>query len=80
MNPLQMLTNQLQMQIKANNPKMFQQIQEMMKDNPQDILNKIMSNYTPNQTEQFRQFANSFGVTDEQLNQYGISTKSVDIK
>ena len=63
--------------MKAKNPTMFNQFQEIRKsnNNPQDILNKIMSGYTPEQTKQFVQFANNFGITDEQLNQYGINTK-----
>ncbi len=63
--------------MKAKNPTMFNQFQEIRKNNnnPQEILNKIMSGYTPEQTKQFAQFANNFGVTDEQLNQYGINTK-----
>ena len=35
----------------------------------------MMSKYSPEQMQQFRQFANSFGVTNEQLDKYGINSK-----
>jgi len=41
--------------------------------NPQEFLNQIMSNYTPQQRQQFRQYVSGFGITEEQLNQYGIN-------
>ena len=63
--------------MKAKNPKMFQQYEQLRKSNgnPQEILNQITSKYTPEQTKQFMQFANGFGITNEQLNQYGINIK-----
>jgi len=56
---------------------MFQQFQNITKNqnNPQEVLNQMMSKYTPEQTQQFIQFANSFGISREQLNQYGIKTQ-----
>ena len=56
---------------------MFQQFQNLAKNqnNPQEVLNQMMSKYTPEQIQQFKQFANGFGVTDEQLNKYGINTQ-----
>ena len=56
---------------------MFNQFQNLKQNqsNPQEALNQIMSGYTPEQIQQFRQFANGFGITDEQLNQYGIKTE-----
>ncbi len=56
---------------------MFQQFQNLRQNqnNPQEVLNQMMSNYTPEQIQQFKQFANGFGVTDEQLNQFGINAK-----
>ena len=55
----------------------FQQFQNLQKNqnNPNEILKQMTSNYTPEQIKQFRQFANGFGITDEQLNNYGIKTK-----
>ena len=35
----------------------------------------MMGKYTPEQKQQFKQFANGFGVTDEQLSKYGINFK-----
>lgn len=56
---------------------MFQQFQNLQKqkNNPQDILNNMMKQYNPQQMQQFRQFANNFGVSNEQLDKYGIKTK-----
>jgi len=34
----------------------------------------MIGKYTPEQMQQFKQFANSFGITDEQLKQYGIGS------
>lgn len=68
---IQMLMNQ----IKMKNPKMFNQVEDMMKNNnPQDVLNKIMSGYTPEQKQQFIKYANGFGISNEQLKQYGINS------
>ena len=59
------------------NPQVFNQFQEIRKNNgnPQEILNKITSGYTPEQLEQFSKFANNVGFTNEQLKQFGINTK-----
>jgi len=35
----------------------------------------MIKDYTPEQLQQFRQFANGFGISNEQLEKYGISTK-----
>jgi hypothetical protein len=77
MNPMQMLMNQLKTQVKAKNPQIFQQFQNLVKNqnNPSELLNQMTSNYTPEQMKQFRQFANGFGITDEQLNKFGINSK-----
>lgn len=77
MNPKQMLMNQLQTQLKAKNPQMFQQFQNLVKSqsDPNKILSDMTSNYTPEQMQHFKQFANGFGITDEQLNKYGIGSK-----
>jgi hypothetical protein len=42
---------------------------------PKEILNQITSQYTAEQLKQFQQFANGFGISNEQLNQYGINSK-----
>ena len=77
MNPLQMLMAQLQTQIKAKNPQVYQKVQELIQNqnNPQEFLNEITSHYTPEQKEQFIKFANGYGVTNEQLSKYGINAK-----
>jgi len=61
--------------MKAKNPKLFQQFQSMKQNNPQEMLNNMMGNYTPEQIQQFRQFANGFGITNEQLDKVGINPK-----
>jgi hypothetical protein len=59
------------------NPQALKQFEEIRKanGNPQEFLNKIMSNYTPEQRQQFRQIASNFGFTNEQLDKYGINSK-----
>ena len=56
---------------------MFQQFQNLQKNknDPKEYLNNIISKYTPEQMKQFRQFANGFGISNEQLDKYGIKTK-----
>lgn len=56
---------------------MFQQFQNLTKNqsNPSEILKGMTSNYTPEQMAQFKKFLNGYGITDEQLNKYGINTK-----
>ena len=77
MNPQMLLMNQLQNQLKAKNPQMFQQFQNLIKNqnNPQEVLNNMFSQYSPEQMQKFKQFASGFGITDEQLNKYGIGSK-----
>ena len=59
------------------NPQMFQMLEQSRKsnNNPKEILNQMLNNYKPEQINQFRQYAKSFGISDEQLNDYGISSK-----
>ena len=56
---------------------MFQQFEQIRKSNgnPQEILNNITNKYSADQKQQFKEFVNGFGITDEQLNQYGINFK-----
>ena len=75
----QLLMFQLQNKLKSMNPKMYNQFLQMQNKNPQDVLKDIMSKYTPEQLEGFKNYLSSFGIRDEQLQQYGINTKSVDI-
>ena len=75
MNPMQILMNQLQTQLKSKNPQALKQLEELKRNNgnPQELLNNIMNKYTPEQRSQFMKYANGFGITNEQLNQYGIN-------
>lgn len=59
------------------NPQGVKQIEELIKNkgNPQELLNKITSNYSPEQMQRFTKFANGFGYTNEILQQYGINLK-----
>jgi hypothetical protein len=53
---------------------MFQNLQKNQND-PKEIINKMISQYKPEQLNQFREYAKGFGITDEQLNQFGINVK-----
>ena len=77
MNPQMLLMNQLQNQLKAKNPQMFQQFQNLLKNqnNPQELLNNMFSKYSPEQIQKFTKFANGFGISNERLSQYGINSK-----
>ena len=59
------------------NPQVFQQFQNLQKNqsNPQEYLKQLTSNYTSEQLNQFKQYANGFGITNEQLEKAGIKTK-----
>ncbi len=59
------------------NPQVFQQFQNLQKNqsNPQEFLNQLTSNYTPEQLQQFKQYANGFGISNEQLEKAGIKAK-----
>ena len=59
------------------NPQTFKQFEEIRKNNgnPQELLNRAIGGYTPEQMQQFTKFANSMGITNQQLQQYGINTK-----
>lgn len=63
--------------MKAKNPQVFQQFQNLRQNqnNPQEILKQMTSSYTPEQMNNFRKFVNGFGITDEQLNKFGINSK-----
>lgn len=71
MNPMQMLLNQLQTQIKSRNPQLLKQFEQMKNNNPQDMLNQLIR---PEQKSAFSKYAKSFGITEEQLKQYGINS------
>ena len=56
---------------------MFQQFQELQKNqnDPKKIISDMTSKYTPEQMKNFRAFANGFGITNEQLDNFGIKVK-----
>lgn len=45
------------------------------KNNPEELLKQITSNYTPEQIKQFTEFVKGFGISDEQLINYGINVQ-----
>lgn len=53
---------------------MFSQFQNLQKNqsNPQEFLKEMMSKYTPEQMNNFKQYAKGFGFSEEQLKNYGI--------
>jgi len=49
------------MQLKRQNPQAFQKYQEARKNNnPNDLLNETINNFTPQQQQQWQQFMNMF--------------------
>ena len=77
MNANQLLMIQLQNQLKMRNPQVYQQYQDLKKSNgnPQEMINEIMGKYTPEQKASFMKYANGFGISNEQLTNYGINAK-----
>lgn len=59
------------------NPQAFKKYEEIRKNNnnPEELLKQVTGNYTPEQMEGFIKFANGFGITNEQLSNYGINSK-----
>lgn len=58
---------------------MFKQFQNLQKNNPQEVLNNMIKDYSPEQIKGFMKFANGFGISNEQLNSYGIGKKNTNI-
>lgn len=56
---------------------MFQQFQNLRKSqsDPKNMINDIIGKYSPEQMAKFREFANGFGITNEQLSNFGINVK-----
>ena len=59
------------------NPQVYQQYQDLKKSNgnPQEMINNIVGKYTPEQRASFMKYANGFGISNEQLTNYGINAK-----
>ena len=74
MNKINNQVNDMMNQLKVRNPQAFNQFQELRKSNgnPQEFFNQITKGYSPEQKQQFSRFLNSFGISNEQLTQYGI--------
>lgn len=53
---------------------MFQNLQKNQND-PREMINNMIGKYTPDQINQFKKFANGFGISDEKLNDFGINVK-----
>lgn len=53
---------------------MFNQVQSLQKNqsNPQELINNMINKYDDKQLQAFKQYANGFGITNEQLEKYGI--------
>ena len=56
---------------------MFQQFQNLRESNgnPNEMINSIINKYTPEQRANFIKYANGFGITNEQLTEFGINSK-----
>lgn len=63
--------------MRARNPQIFQMLEKMQKNNnnPNEMINQIISKYKPEQINNFRQYANNFGISNEQLDNLGIKAK-----
>ena len=59
------------------NPQAFQQFQKLKQNNgnPNEMINSIFDKYTPEQKTSFIKYANGFGITNEELNKFGINSK-----
>lgn len=57
------------------NPQVYQKFQSLVKNtnDPQGFLKELTNNYTPAQKEEFVKFVNGYGVSQEQLNKFGIN-------
>ena len=44
-------------------------------NNPQELINNMISKYSPEQINAFRQYANGFGISNEQLDKFNINSK-----
>lgn len=75
MNPTQMLMFQLKNQLKSRNPRLYQQFMDMQNKNPKEVLDQLTNGYTPEQKNEFIKYIQSFGITPEQMQQYGINSK-----
>lgn len=59
------------------NPQALKQVEELRKNNgdPRQLLQQATGGYSPEQMQKFMKFANGFGISNEQLKQFGINSK-----
>lgn len=71
------LMNMMIAQLKSRNPQIAQEYEKLRASNgnPEELLKNVTGNYTPEQIKGFTEFAKGFGISEEQLKSYGISTK-----
>ena len=67
----QILMSNLQQRLKVSNPGMFEQYNKWVQGNanPMDLFKQITGNYSPEQMQNFMNFAKGFGVPDSLLQQ-----------
>ena len=61
--------------IEDEKPTNVSEVSRTSQSNPQDVLNNMIKDYSPKQIQDFRKFANGFGISNEQLDNFGIKTK-----
>lgn len=68
-----MLMNMAMGMLQKQNPQAFQQVQQLINANanPLQLINQELSNYSPEQTQQFKNMALSYGVPRNIVNQLG---------
>jgi len=56
------------------NPQAFQMISQAQKNqnNPNEMINGIIKNYKPEQIASFKKYANGFGISNDELEKFGI--------
>ena len=67
----QTLFNQLQLQLRAKNPKGFQTFQDFMNSggNPETFAMQVLGNFSPEQRQELLKQAKSYGCPDSILSQ-----------
>ena len=68
---MNLLVTNLQQRLKANNPQMYKQLNQWMKENknPMDLFKQMTNNYTPQQMQNIMGIAKGFGVPDSVISQ-----------
>ena len=68
----QMAIQKLMNQLQQTNPQMYNLVIQAYQRNanPNDLINQILSNYSPEQKEEFFKQAKQYGISDNVLNQF----------